>query len=35
MPGARLVELPGVGHFPWVDDGPAFASAVESFLSSA
>ncbi len=34
MPGARLVELPGVGHFPWVDDGPAFAAAVESFLAS-
>lgn len=31
VPGAELVVLPGAGHFPWVDDGPAFAAVVGSF----
>lgn len=33
LPRARLVELAGAGHFPWVDDGPRFAAAVEGFLA--
>ena len=28
---ARLVELPGVGHFPWIEDRSAFEEAVRSF----
>lgn len=34
LPDGRLVELSGAGHFPWVDDGPAFSAAVEAFLSA-
>jgi proline iminopeptidase len=29
---ASLVVQPGAGHFPWVDDGPAFADVLGSFL---
>lgn len=28
---ATITVQPGAGHFPWVDDGPAFARAVGSF----
>jgi len=30
---ASVVVQAGVGHFPWVDDPEAFATAVESFLA--
>jgi proline iminopeptidase len=30
---SRPVVLPGVGHFPWVDEPAAFADAVRSFLA--
>jgi pimeloyl-ACP methyl ester carboxylesterase len=30
--GSRLVELPGVGHIPHVQDLPAFTKAVAAFL---
>lgn len=30
-PDAELVELPGVGHFPWIEDPSAFSDAVASF----
>ncbi|MFH9646389.1 alpha/beta fold hydrolase [Streptomyces albidoflavus] len=32
FPDARLTVLPGVSHFPWVDDPEGFASAVGDFL---
>ncbi|WP_436738463.1 alpha/beta fold hydrolase [Streptomyces sp. BBFR102] len=32
FPDARLAVLPGVSHFPWVDDPRGFASAVAGFL---
>jgi proline iminopeptidase len=32
---ARLVEQPGGGHFPWVDDPDRFVTAVTEFLSAA
>ena len=28
---AKMIELPGVGHFPWVEDPSAFRDAVASF----
>lgn len=33
IPGARLVELPGVDHMPWVGDSEALLSEVEEFLT--
>lgn len=35
IPGARLVELPGENHWPWVDDSDAVADEVEEFLTGA
>jgi pimeloyl-ACP methyl ester carboxylesterase len=32
FPAARVVVQPGAGHFPWLDDGPRFVTAVEEFL---
>ena len=32
MPNARLLELKGVGHFPYVEDPEAFFAAVDRFL---
>lgn len=31
-PGTRAVVLPGLGHAPWIDDAPAFESALRSLL---
>jgi pimeloyl-ACP methyl ester carboxylesterase len=33
IPGARLLELPGVDHDPWVGDTEQVLAAVESFLA--
>jgi pimeloyl-ACP methyl ester carboxylesterase len=35
VPGARLVELPGVDHTPWVGDTDAILSEVEEFLTGS
>jgi proline iminopeptidase len=32
LPGAELVELPGVGHAPWLEAPTEFFSAVDRFL---
>src|SRR5262249_38660300 len=33
--GAKLVELPGDDHTPWVGDADAVADAIEAFLAGA
>jgi pimeloyl-ACP methyl ester carboxylesterase len=33
IPGARLVELPGADHFPWVGDTESILREVERFVS--
>ena len=33
IPGARLVELPGVDHLPWVGDQDSLVGEVEEFLT--
>jgi pimeloyl-ACP methyl ester carboxylesterase len=33
IPGARLVELPGIDHIPWVGDQDAILDEVEEFLT--
>lgn len=32
FPDARLVEQPGAGHYPWIDDPGRFAATVSRFL---
>ncbi|MCX4747268.1 alpha/beta hydrolase [Kitasatospora sp. NBC_01287] len=32
LPGAELAVQQGAGHYPWLDDAEAFASAVAGFL---
>jgi proline iminopeptidase len=32
FPDAEYVELPGAGHFPWMDDGDRFDAAMRDFL---
>ena len=34
MPGSRLVEFPGAGHFPHVDDPERFAALLRDFVAS-
>lgn len=34
FPNSRLEVLPGLGHFPWVEDPAAFVALVEDFLSA-
>jgi pimeloyl-ACP methyl ester carboxylesterase/class 3 adenylate cyclase len=33
IPGARLVEVPGADHFPWVGDSAAILDEVEQFVT--
>lgn len=33
FPDGRAVVLPGAVHYPWLDDAPAFVSAVGGFLA--
>ncbi|HEX2500702.1 MAG TPA: adenylate/guanylate cyclase domain-containing protein [Methylomirabilota bacterium] len=33
IPGAKLVELPGVDHVPWGDDSDAIVDEIEEFLT--
>jgi class 3 adenylate cyclase len=33
VPGARLVELPGIDHVPWVGDADAILDEIEKFLT--
>jgi pimeloyl-ACP methyl ester carboxylesterase len=35
IPGAKLVELPGIDHVPWVGDAEAVLQEVERFLVGA
>jgi pimeloyl-ACP methyl ester carboxylesterase len=35
IPGAKLVELPGADHLPWVGDQDALLDEVEEFLTGA
>jgi pimeloyl-ACP methyl ester carboxylesterase len=35
IPGARLVELPGDDHFPWVGDQEMLNDAIEAFVKEA
>jgi class 3 adenylate cyclase len=35
IPGARLVELPGNDHIPWVGDRQALVHEIEEFLTGA
>jgi pimeloyl-ACP methyl ester carboxylesterase/DNA-binding CsgD family transcriptional regulator len=35
IPGAKLVELPGIDHVPWVGDAEAVLREVEGFLVGA
>lgn len=35
IPGARLVELPGSDHAPWVGDREALVNEIEEFLTGA
>jgi pimeloyl-ACP methyl ester carboxylesterase len=32
---AEMAVMPGVGHFPWVDDAAAFADIVDGFLATS
>jgi class 3 adenylate cyclase len=33
--GAKLVELPGIDHMPWIGDGEAIVQEVEEFFTGA
>jgi DNA-binding CsgD family transcriptional regulator len=33
IPGARMIELPGVDHWPWIGDSDAVLTEIEAFLT--
>ena len=33
IPGARIIEVPGRDHFPWVGDTDAILDEVEQFVT--
>jgi pimeloyl-ACP methyl ester carboxylesterase/DNA-binding CsgD family transcriptional regulator len=35
LPGARLVELPGIDHWPWIGDSDRVLDEIEAFLTGA
>ena len=35
IPGAKLVELPGADHAPWLEDADMIVSEIEEFLTGA
>jgi pimeloyl-ACP methyl ester carboxylesterase len=35
IPGARLVEIPGIDHLPWLDAGDRILSEMEDFLTGS
>src|ERR1700761_2633272 len=35
IPRARLVELPGIDHLPWLDDGDRIAAEIEEFVTGS
>ena len=35
IPGAKLVELPGADHLPWLSDGDAILGEIEEFVTGA
>ncbi|MBA3688747.1 MAG: alpha/beta hydrolase [Chloroflexi bacterium] len=35
IPGARLQILPGIGHFPWIEEPGSVRREVEAFLAAA
>jgi pimeloyl-ACP methyl ester carboxylesterase len=35
IPGARMMELPGGDHLPWIGDSEAIAAEVEEFVTGA
>jgi hypothetical protein len=34
IPGSRLVEIPGAGHWPQLDDPARFAAELSRFIES-
>lgn len=35
IPGARLVEIPGIDHLPWLDTGDRILAEMEEFLTGS
>jgi len=33
IPGAKLLEVPGIDHFPWVGDTDSISDEVEQFVT--